>query len=191
MRRLCDEGVGSYLGSSRHASSETFRHGEWRHRHNRQGFRAMNMRASNFAWFAVVAVIGLNLRPLLTSVPVDEHDTFSDRPVVSWRFDAHRSACRSDGRMRLWRERVVECDRQCTRRRHRIGLLAIVAACAGRFFAGDALTLVISAAIAGTGVAIIQALLPGVMKTRFAARLLFAMGLYSASIMAGGGLAQA
>jgi MFS transporter, CP family, cyanate transporter len=69
-----------------------------------------------------------------------------------------------------------------------IGLLAIVAACAGRFFAGDAAALVASAAVAGTGVAVIQALLPGVMKTRFAARLPFAMGLYSASIMAGGGL---
>ncbi len=69
-----------------------------------------------------------------------------------------------------------------------IGLFAIVAACAGRLFAGGAIMLVLSSAVAGTGVAIIQALLPGVMKARFAARLPFAMGLYSASIMAGGGL---
>ena len=45
-----------------------------------------------------------------------------------------------------------------------------------------------TALLAGVGVAAIQALLPGVMKQRFHARVPFAMGLFSASIMGGGGL---
>jgi CP family cyanate transporter-like MFS transporter len=61
-------------------------------------------------------------------------------------------------------------------------------ACAARLFIDSGSVLIASAAVAGVGVAVIQALLPGVMKTRFAARLPFAMGVYSASIMAGGGL---
>jgi CP family cyanate transporter-like MFS transporter len=46
----------------------------------------------------------------------------------------------------------------------------------------------LTAAAAGAGVAAIQALLPAVLKQRFAARVPLAMGLFSASIMGGGGL---
>jgi MFS transporter, CP family, cyanate transporter len=141
----------------------------------------------NLAWLAVIVVIGLNLRPLLTSISplmgtILAATGMSFRgasmltvlPVVAMGVCAFGASALSSA---IGNARGIA-----------IGLLAIVVACAGRFFAGDAATLVISAAIAGTGVAIIQALLPGVMKSRFAQRLPFAMGLYSASIMAGGGL---
>lgn len=147
----------------------------------------MNPRASNFAWLAVIVAIGLNLRPLLTSVSplmgVILHATglsfrgasmLTGLPVVAMGVCAFGASAMS---------RAIGNARGVA-----IGLIAIVAACAGRLFAGNAVALIASAAIAGTGVAVIQALLPGVMKTRFASRLPFAMGLYSASIMAGGGL---
>src|SRR6516164_5647336 len=69
-----------------------------------------------------------------------------------------------------------------------LGLVAIAAACAARTFAASGGALMLTAAAAGAGVAAIQALLPAVMKQRFAARVPLAMGLFSASIMGGGGL---
>ena len=147
----------------------------------------MNPRASNFAWLAVIVAIGLNLRPLLTSVSplmgVILHATglsfrgasmLTGLPVVAMGVCAFGASALSRS---IGNARGVA-----------LGLAAIVAACAGRLFAGNSAALIASAAIAGTGVAVIQALLPGVMKTRFAGRLPFAMGLYSASLMAGGGL---
>ncbi|WP_277186503.1 cyanate transporter [Caballeronia sp. BR00000012568055] len=147
----------------------------------------MNSRTSNLAWLAVIVAIGLNLRPLLTSVsPLMNtilHATglsfrgasmLTGLPVIAMGVCAFGASALS---------RAIGNTRGVA-----AGLLAIVIACAGRFFASDAPTLIVSAAVAGTGVAIIQALLPGVMKTRFSENLPFAMGLYSASIMAGGGL---
>jgi MFS transporter, CP family, cyanate transporter len=147
----------------------------------------MNPRTSNLAWLAAIVAIGLNLRPLLTSVSPLMNTILSATglsfrgasmltglPVIAMGVCAFAASALS---------RAVGNARGVA-----AGLLAIVAACAGRLFANDAATLIVSAAVAGTGVAIIQALLPGVMKTRFATRLPFAMGLYSASIMAGGGL---
>ncbi|WP_285645963.1 CynX/NimT family MFS transporter [Pseudomonas sp. NBRC 100443] len=69
------------------------------------------------------------------------------------------------------------------------GLLAIAVACAWRLLLDSGLALIASAVLAGTGVAIIQALVPGVVKRWFPQRVPAAMGLYSASLMAGGGTA--
>lgn len=69
------------------------------------------------------------------------------------------------------------------------GLLAIAAACLWRLELDSGLALIASAALAGSGVAIIQALVPGVVKRWFPRRVPAAMGLYSASLMAGGGTA--
>lgn len=69
------------------------------------------------------------------------------------------------------------------------GLLAIAVACLWRLLLDSGVALIASAVIAGTGVAIIQALVPGVIKRWFPDRVPSAMGLYSASLMAGGGTA--
>lgn len=147
----------------------------------------MTPRASNLAWLAVIVAIGLNLRPLLTSISplmgvilnatglsFRGASMLTGLPVVAMGVCAFGASALSGA---MGNARGVA-----------IGLVAIVVACAARLVAGHAAALIASAAIAGTGVAVIQALLPGVMKTRFSARLPFAMGLYSASIMAGGGL---
>ncbi|SAK63578.1 major facilitator transporter [Caballeronia hypogeia] len=147
----------------------------------------MNSRTSNLVWLAVIVAIGLNLRPLLTSVSplmgvilpatglsFRGASMLTGLPVIAMGVCAFGASALS---------RAIGDGRGVA-----LGLLAIVVACAGRLFAGNAAALIASAAVAGTGVAVIQALLPGIMKTRFATRLPFAMGLYSASIMAGGGL---
>ncbi|KAF1052444.1 MAG: putative transporter YycB [Stenotrophomonas maltophilia] len=69
------------------------------------------------------------------------------------------------------------------------GLLAIGAACLWRLLLDSGMALVASAILAGLGVAIIQALVPGVIKRWFPHHVPGAMGLYSASLMAGGGTA--
>jgi MFS transporter, CP family, cyanate transporter len=147
----------------------------------------MKTRASDIVWLAVIVAVGLNLRPLLTSISplmgvilpatglsFQGASMLTGLPVVAMGVCAFGASALS---------RAIGDARGVA-----IGLLAIAAACAGRVFAGNAAALIASAAVAGIGVAVIQALLPAVMKRRFAARLPFAMGLYSASIMAGGGL---
>jgi len=68
-------------------------------------------------------------------------------------------------------------------------LLAIAGACVWRLWAAHGAALIASAALAGTGVAIVQALVPGIVKRWFPQRVPMALGLYSASLMAGGGIA--
>ncbi|CCD38757.1 MFS transporter [Candidatus Paraburkholderia kirkii UZHbot1] len=138
----------------------------------------MNPRTSNVVWLVVIVAIGLNLSPLMgailpaTGLSFRGASMLTGLPVVAMGVCAFGASALT---------RAIGNARGVA-----IGLVAIVVACAVRLFAGNAAALIASAAIAGTGVAIIQALLPGVMKTRFVARLPFAMGLYSASIMAGG-----
>jgi len=69
-----------------------------------------------------------------------------------------------------------------------LGLAAIALACASRYVTGGAAALLWSAALAGAGVGLVQALMPGVVKQAYPARIGVMTGLYSAAIMGGGGL---
>ena len=69
-----------------------------------------------------------------------------------------------------------------------LGLAAIALACASRSVAGGAAALLGSAALAGAGVGLVQALMPGVVKQAYPARIGVMTGLYSAALMGGGGL---
>ena len=69
------------------------------------------------------------------------------------------------------------------------GLAAIALACAWRLFLDSGTALIASAALAGLGVACIQALMPGLVNRWFPQRLAMAMGIYSAALMSGGGVA--
>ncbi len=69
-----------------------------------------------------------------------------------------------------------------------LGLGAIAFACASRYVAGGAAALLWSAALAGAGVGLVQALMPGVVKQAYPARIGVMTGLHSAAIMGGGGL---
>lgn len=66
-----------------------------------------------------------------------------------------------------------------------LGTLLIAFACLLRGLLPDGNTLVISALLAGAGIAFVQALLPGLIKSRFAADSGRLIGFYSCAIMAG------
>lgn len=69
------------------------------------------------------------------------------------------------------------------------GLGAIALACLWRLQLGSAWALIASAVLAGLGVAVVQGMMPGLVNRWFPRRLAAAMGLYSAALMSGGGLA--
>ncbi|WP_213301288.1 cyanate transporter [Paraburkholderia sacchari] len=147
----------------------------------------VSARTSALVWYAAIVAIGLNLRPLLTSISplmatIREATGLSfygaslltSLPVVAMGLGAFGTGMLA---RRLGETRGVA-----------LGLVAIAAACAARAFASTGGALMLTATAAGAGVAAIQALLPAVMKQRFAHRVPLAMGLFSASIMGGGGL---
>lgn len=69
------------------------------------------------------------------------------------------------------------------------GLFAIVLASLWRLWLDSSWALVASALIGGTGIAIVQAMVPGVVKRWYSQRVPLAMGVYSAALMSGGGIA--
>lgn len=69
------------------------------------------------------------------------------------------------------------------------GIATIAAACLWRFFLDGSAALIASALLAGIGVALVQTFAPGLIKQWFPGKMPSVMGLYSASLMAGGGTA--
>lgn len=67
------------------------------------------------------------------------------------------------------------------------GLLAIAFGSVWRFWLGSGWALIASAFIGGVGIAIVQAMAPGVVKRWYPLRVPLAMGIYSAALMSGGG----
>ncbi|VVE89348.1 MFS transporter [Pandoraea bronchicola] len=141
-------------------------------------------------WLAIVAV-GLTLRPTLTSVspllPQIREATGMTYPVAALLTSLPvlamgAGAFAANGLTRRFGER----------RGVLLGLAALALACGVRFAADDTATMIATALASGVGIAIIQALLPGVVKAHYsAARMTAMMGLYSAALMGGGGLGAA
>ena len=70
-----------------------------------------------------------------------------------------------------------------------LSLLVIGLATLSRLFVDSASALIVSAITAGVGIAMIQALMPALMKRRFSANVSLFMGLYVTAIMGGAALA--
>lgn len=68
------------------------------------------------------------------------------------------------------------------------GMLFVMLACLWRWLSPTADSLMLSALLAGAGIAFVQALLPGLIKARFAADSGRLIGFYSCAIMAGAAL---
>ncbi|MGN6142570.1 MAG: cyanate transporter [Mesorhizobium sp.] len=144
-------------------------------------------RAANVLLLAAVALVGLNLRPfitgigplaadigvetgldlkgisLLTLVPMALMGFFAFAgPFLQSRVGARRSTLAS--------------------------LAVLVLGSALRLFATKGWQLVGTAALLGLGVAIIQAVFPGIVKKQFPRHVGVVMGLYSATLMGGGAL---
>ncbi|HLJ71688.1 MAG TPA: cyanate transporter [Roseiarcus sp.] len=70
-----------------------------------------------------------------------------------------------------------------------IGALVVLCLASGlRLIASDGAVLLGTAALCGLGVAIVQAVFPGIIKAHFPGRVAVVMGLYSAMLMGGGAL---
>ncbi|WP_432669151.1 cyanate transporter [Pseudomonas umsongensis] len=72
-----------------------------------------------------------------------------------------------------------------------LSLVVIGLATAARLFLDTALELILSAVLAGIGIALIQALMPTLIKSRFSDNVALCMGLYVTSIMGGAAIAAA
>ncbi|MET0847857.1 MAG: cyanate transporter [Pseudomonas sp.] len=70
-----------------------------------------------------------------------------------------------------------------------ISLVIIGLATASRLFVDSAIELILSAMLAGIGIALIQALMPALIKSRFSDNVALCMGLYVTSIMGGAAIA--
>jgi CP family cyanate transporter-like MFS transporter len=70
-----------------------------------------------------------------------------------------------------------------------LSLLIIALATLSRLFIESAPQLIVSAVLAGLGIALIQALMPALIKSRFADNVALCMGLYVTSIMGGAAIA--
>ncbi|WP_233834796.1 cyanate transporter [Paraburkholderia sp. ZP32-5] len=133
----------------------------------------------------LLVLVGLNLRPFLTSVgpvlDIVRADTGLDfravamlttLPFVLMGVGAGVGA----GLARRFGEK----------RALGAALLLLAAGCTSRLWAANGASLITGAGIAGAGVAMIQAMMPGLAKRWFPDRLPLAMGLYSAALVGGG-----
>ncbi|KXU82463.1 MFS transporter [Paraburkholderia monticola] len=138
-------------------------------------------------WLGAIVLIGINLRPLLTSIsPL--MTTIRDATGLSF-YGASLLTSLPVVAMGVGAFGAAALTRSVGETRGvALGLIAIALACAARWVASSGFTLLATALLAGAGVAAIQALLPAVIKQRFPARVPLAMGVFSASIMGGGGL---
>ena len=138
--------------------------------------------------WALLIALGLNLRPLLSSISPLLMD-IRDATGMSFNSSAWLTGlpvvCM--GLVALFGIRLEA--RLGQRRGVALGLAMILLACAARLLFSQANALLATALFGGAGVALIQALVPGLIKQQFQQRVALAMGVYSASLMGGGGLA--
>jgi CP family cyanate transporter-like MFS transporter len=144
-------------------------------------------RLEALAGWALLVVLGLNLRPILSSVSPLLADI---RAATGMGFQSAALLTTLPvicmGLVALLSNRLGGLGE---RRGIGLGLALIAGACLARLLCGQAGPLLATALLGGAGVALIQALLPSVIKRRFEGHVALAMGVYSASLMGGGGLA--
>lgn len=149
------------------------------------GCREFVMPQSHGRWFsAAVVLVAINLRTTLASVS----------PVL----DAVQGATGlSDTGAGLLTTLPVALMGGCVLATSRLkalvgeragvamGIALVVLACLGRWAWADGSRLIVTAILGGVGIAMVQALMPGVIRNRAGARTASLMGLYSTGIMGG------
>ncbi|WP_179404627.1 cyanate transporter [Burkholderia guangdongensis] len=149
--------------------------------------RATSAASVSPAALVLLVLVGLNLRPFLTSVgPVLD--------IVRRDIDLpFRSAAMLTTLPFVLMGVVAFVGFGLARRigeKHALlaALSLLAVGCALRAVTHGSATLIASAGVAGAGVATVQALMPGVAKRWFPSRMPMAMGLYSAALVGGGAL---
>lgn len=140
-----------------------------------------------WALLALVALIGLNLRPFLTGPGTVLADIRADTGLG---YDGIAM-------LTLLPTLLMGCGAFLapriqsaigTRRGMLIALALLALGSLLRLAASNGLALILTAVLCGAGVAFIQAAFPGIIKGRFPTRISSVTGLYSAMIMCGGAL---
>ncbi len=138
-------------------------------------------------WLATVVLATLNLRPFLTAVgplgPQIQSATGMGLSALSW-LTLLPMALMGIG---AWLAPAA-LRRLGPRRAMALSLAAIALGCALRAAGADAAMLLATAALCGAGVALVQGVLPGLIKRQSPTRMAQMMGLYSAALMGGGAL---
>lgn len=149
--------------------------------------RAAAARAGKALWLALVVLVALNLRPFLTAIgPLAEAvraDTALDYRGMAWLTLLPMLL------MGLCAFAAPALQRHLGTRRVLLGaLLLLGGGSALRLIRPSGTALIATAAVCGLGVALVQAVFPGVIKERFSGRVASVAGLYSAALMGGGAL---
>lgn len=142
------------------------------------------------AWrVAAIILVGLNLRPVLASVP----------PLLDRLQAAIALSDSAAGLLTALPVFVMGLGalsvaplRRTMREHHAIavGVALVMAATACRLWAHDANLMLLTGVIAGLGIAVTQALLPYTIKAQFSSGVSAIMGLYSTAIMGGAAVAS-
>lgn len=147
----------------------------------------MQSKFGRFALIATVALIGLNLRPFITSIG----------PLAAGIQDSTALSLQGMALLTLIPMLLMglvafagpALQSAVGARRAMIGALLVI--CAGialRLLASTGWLMVATAALIGLGVAVVQAVFPGIVKREFPRQVGPMMGLYSATLMGGGAL---
>lgn len=136
------------------------------------------------AWLATVVLVTLNLRPFLTAVgpltPVIQANTGLSLQALAW-LTLLPMALMGAG---TWLAPAV-LRRMGPRATLALALVLLALGCALRLMPA---WLVATAALCGVGVALVQGVLPGLIKLHSPAHVASMMGVYSAALMGGGAL---
>lgn len=119
--------------------------------------------------------------PLLSQIQIDIPLSFAVASLLTMLPVMAMGAAMFAG---MWVARLLGEHRAIT-----LSLATIAIATASRLFADQAYELVVSAVIAGFGIALVQAVMPSLIKSRFPSSVSLFMGLYVTSIMGGAALA--
>lgn len=138
----------------------------------------------------IALIVGLNLRPILaaigplladiqtgTGLTSSQVSLLTSLPIVVMGFFALASGCLQQ---RLGESRGISLG---------LGIIALASAARGYFH--DSMGLILTAALGGVGIALIQALMPSYVKSNHPAQASRLMGLFTTGIMAGAAIAVA
>lgn len=136
-------------------------------------------------WTATVVLVTINLRPFLTAVgplvPTIQADIGMSLQTIAW-LTLLPMVLMGAG---TWFAPAV-LQRLGARSAMTLALLLIALGCALRLAGALPVVLIATAAVCGIGVALVQGMLPGLIKLHSPRRVALMMGVYSAALMGGG-----
>ncbi|MBC8719184.1 cyanate transporter [Ochrobactrum sp. Marseille-Q0166] len=143
--------------------------------------------AAPIALIALVVLIGLNLRPFLTAPGPVLSDIVADTGMGFGMLSLLTFLPMTLMGLGAFIAPRIQ-SMVGTRRSMFAALIILALGSVLRGFVPDGFSLVLTAVLCGAGVAMIQALMPGLIKANFPASIAAVTGLYSAMIMGGGAL---